>query len=286
VGASVRLSARVRSSGLTPTGTVAFLSFGRTICVAHLSRGAGACNGSFGAVNTYIVRGFYSGDRTHRGSVGATTVTVRRSHTTTKITKITPDPLKDGMTAIITVSVTSPVGTPVPIGRVAVGPTNVVGSTAGYTCTATLVHGTGSCSVSPPVPSFGLVDVVAKYSGNAVHTGSVSKTTVLPVQETTTTTVGPKTAAAGTVTLTADVVSAGDADISQNNGGSGTVTFYIGNTVISGCAAVLPTDPTKGKDNVATCTTTLTANTYTIKAVYSGDDVNLTSTGTVTLVVS
>lgn len=286
VGQRVRLSATVRSSGRTPTGTVAFLSFGRTMCVAHLSHGAGTCFSSFGAVNTYIVRGFYSGDRTHRGSVGATTVTVRRSPTTTKITKITPDPLLDGMTAIITVRVTAPVGTPVPTGTVAVAPTNVVGSTAGYTCLARLVNGTGSCPVTPPKPSFGLVDFVARYSGNGAHTRSVSGTTVLPVQETTKTTVGPATATAGSVTLTADVVSAGDADISPNNGGSGSVTFYNGNTPITGCVGLALSDPTKGPNNTATCTVMLTANTYTINAVYSGDDVNLTSTGTVTLVVS
>src|SRR5215469_98823 len=121
VGESVRLSARVRSSGQTPTGTVAFLSFGRTICVAHLSHGAGACNGSFGAVNTYIVRGFYSGDRTHRGSVGATTVTVRRSSSTTTING--PNGKIDvGGTFTFHVTVSTPAGTPAATGTVKLAP--------------------------------------------------------------------------------------------------------------------------------------------------------------------
>jgi Bacterial Ig-like domain (group 3) len=254
--------------------------------VGHLARGSASCLTRFGAPGSYLIRGFYGGDATHLASVGAAREAVRRSPTATTITKITPDPLKDGMTATITVKVTAPAGTPVPTGTVAVAPTNVVGSTAGYTCDATLVKGVGSCSVSPPVPSFGLVNFVAKYAGNGAHTRSASGGTVLPVQETTTTTVSPATAAAGSVTLSADVVSSGDADISNNNGGSGTVTFYIGNTVIPGCGAVLPTDPSKGKDNVATCTATFAHGSYTINAVYSGDDVNLTSTGTETLVVS
>ena len=58
------------------------------------------------------------------------------------------------------------------------------------------------------------------------------------------------------------------------------------------CAAELLSNPTKGPDNVATCTGSatlndLTAGTYYVAAVYSGDDVDTTSTSpVVTIVVS
>ncbi|HTS99199.1 MAG TPA: Ig-like domain-containing protein [Streptosporangiaceae bacterium] len=285
VGAGVTLSATVRSA-TRARGTVTFKSGRTTLCHGSLLRGSTRCRTSFGHLGTYGVRAYYAGNATHKPSTsGIARVHIIRSGTSTSITKITPTPVRDGMVAVITVKVTGRAGTPVPTGTVKVAPTNVIGSTAGYVCSATLVHGQGSCSVTPPVPSYGLVDYRATYLGNAAHLRSESGTTVLPVQETTMTTVAPKTATAGTVTLTATVVTAGEADISPPYG-SGSVTFYNGTTAIAGCVAVSPTDPSKGEDNVATCTTTLAAGTYTINAVYSGDDVNLTSTGTVTLVVS
>jgi len=304
VGASVRLSARVRSSGLTPTGTVAFLSFGRTICVAHLSRGAGACNGSFGAVNTYIVRGFYSGDRTHRGSVGAATVIVRRSASTTTING--PNGKIDvGGTFTFHVTVSTPAGTPAATGTVKLAP--VIPTTLpGYTCTATIVAGKGSCTVKPF--EFGIDNYKATYSGNRAHRGSVSNGKfLLAVLNKTTTTVPATMATAGSVTLTA-LVHAGPpvgANITFANGGRGSLVFHLSTTQngagtpVTGCAgatgtAVLLTTFTGAPDfnNVATCTGSsmlngLAKGTYFISAVFSGDDVNepssTTTVGTLTV---
>jgi hypothetical protein len=285
VGEASKLSATV-SGGRTPTGTVSFKANGRKVCSAKLSRGKASCR-VVGTAGTYNVRAFYLGNSTHKASSsGVAKLHEIRSKTTTKIASLVPDPVKDGMTVVVTVHVSVQAGAPAANGKVNVAPTNVVPPVdAGYECTATVVHGTGSCDVTPPTPSFGLVDYQAKFVANGRDKASTSATDVLPVQETTTTTVTPATAAAGSVTLSADVVSAGEADISPP-GGSGTVTFYIGSTVIKGCGAVSPTDPSKGENNVATCTATFAAGTYTINAVYSGDDVNLTSTGTETLTVS
>jgi hypothetical protein len=60
-------------------------------------------------------------------------------------------------------------------------------------------------------------------------------------------------------------------------GGTGSVAFYNGPTVIAGCAAKLLTYA-GGGNNVATCTVTLAAGTYHMTAVYSGDPVNVAST--------
>jgi hypothetical protein len=291
VGQRVRLSARVRSTGRTPTGTVAFLSFGRTMCVAHLSHGAGSCFSSFGAASTYIVRGFYSGDRTHRGSVGATTVTVRRSPTTTAITG--PNGKIDvGSTFTFHVTVTVPVGTPAATGTVKLAP--VIPTTLpGYTCTATIVAGKGACTVKPF--EFGIDNYKATYSGNRAHRGSVSNGKfLLAVLNKTTTTVPATSATAGSVTLNA-VVHAMGANITAAVGGRGTVVFFLSSTMggignpVTGCtggtgptaAAVLLTTFTGVPDlnNIATCTgstdlNNLKAGTYFISAVFSGDDVN------------
>jgi Bacterial Ig-like domain (group 3) len=306
VGQRVRLSARVRSSVGTPTGTVAFLSFGRTMCVAHLLHGAGSCNSSFGAVNTYIVRGFYSGDRTHRGSVGATTVTVRRSPTITRITG--PNAKIDvGGTFTFPVTVTVPAGTPAATGTVKLAPV-IPTKLPGYTCTATLVAGKGTCTVKPF--EFGIDNYKATYTGNGAHRGSVSNGKFLLAVLNKTTTVVPATmATAGSVTLTALVRTVGPvgANITAPEG-RGTVVFSLssmmgsvgnpvtmctGGTGATG-AAVLLTTFTGAPDfnNVATCTGSPTLNglakgTYFISAVFSGDDVNepssTTTVGTLTV---
>jgi large repetitive protein len=284
---AVKLSATVKGAGKTPSGKVTFKTGSLKLCTAKLSHGKGSCRVGLGPAGTYKVRGYYSGDSTHKTSTsGAVKLKEVRAATTTKITGMVPNPVEDGGTAVITVHVSVPAGAPAATGSVSLAPTNVVAPVdPGYLCTATLVDGTGSCSVTPPTPSYGLIDYVATYVGTIAAAGSVSATDVLPVQETTTTTVTPATAAAGSVTLSADVVGAGEADVSPPFG-SGSVTFYIGSTVIPGCGAVSPTDPSEGENNVATCTHTFAAGTYTINAVYSGDDVNLTSTGTETLTVS
>jgi large repetitive protein len=291
VGARVRLSARVRSSGLTPTGTVAFLSFGRTICVAHLSRGAGACNGSFGAVNTYIVRGFYSGDRTHRGSVGAATVIVRRSSSTTTING--PNGKIDvGGTFTFHVTVSTPAGTPAATGTVKLAP--VIPTTLpGYTCTATIVAGKGSCTVKPF--EFGIDNYKATYSGNRAHRGSVSDGKfLLAVLNKTTTVVTATSTTTGSVTLNAAVFAMG-ANITSGAGGRGSVSFFFATsltgpeTLITACAAKSLTtfDPTTGNNNAICSGSTQLNNlpkgtTVFIVAKFSGDDVNEPSDNTKT----
>lgn len=291
VGQRVRLSARVRSSVGTPTGTVAFLSFGRTMCVAHLSHGAGSCNSSFGAVNTYIVRGFYSGDRTHRGSVGATTVTVRRSPTITRITG--PNAKIDvGSTFTFPVTVTVLAGTPAATGTVKLAPV-IPTKLPGYTCTATLVAGKGTCTVKPF--EFGIDNYKATYSGDRAHRGSVSDGKfLLAVLNKTTTVVTATSTTTGSVTLNAAVFAMG-ANITSGAGGRGSVSFYFATsatgqeTLITACAAVSLTtfDPTTGNNN-AVCANSMQLNTLPkgtqvfIVAKFTGDDVNEPSDNTKT----
>jgi Bacterial Ig-like domain (group 3) len=287
VGASVTLSATVTSSGKTPTGTVTFKWAGRTLCVGHLRRGSASCAAKFGGAGVYTVRGFYGGDPAHAPSFGGARLTVRRSPTVTTIT---------GPNAVITlgksytfnVTVTSPAGTPAPTGTVKLAP--VTPPTApGYTCTATVIAGQGSCTLTPS--EYGIDNYTATFAGTTAHTGSVSNGKfTLAVQNPTTTTVTAPSEAVGNVTLDA-LVFANGANITLAQGGAGSVSFYLSSTqgttgsVIPQCAAVSPTTFTAAPnfDNVAECTGSTTLNglaagTYYITALFSGDPTNVEST--------
>jgi hypothetical protein len=286
VGAAVQLSAKVTSSGSTPTGTVTFSSGGKTLCSAHLSLGAASCAASFGSAGAFTVTGAYGGDATHARSSGHASVTVTRSSSTTAITDTSPGKIDVGGSFTFHVTVTAPAGTPAATGTVTLAP--VVPTTLpGYTCTATLTAGKGSCMVTPA--EFGIDNYVATYSGDAAHTGSASDGKfLLAVLNKTTTTVSAPSTTTGSVTLNAAVLAMG-ANITSGAGGHGSVAFYLATTpggaagtVITGCAAVSLTTFVAGNNN-ATCTSAdlnklPKGTTVYITAVFSGDDVNEPST--------
>src|SRR5258708_5753811 len=189
VGQRVRLSAKVKSSGRIPTGTVTFKWAGRTLCVGHLRRGTASCVTSFGAAGSYLVKGFYSGNAAHLGSVGTTGVVAGRSPTTTAITGAGAI-ITVGKSYIFHVTVTSPAGTPAATGTVQLAPVPPT-TLSGHTCTAVLPAGVGSCTGTPA--QYGIANYTATYSGNAAHTGSASDGKfTLAAQNVTTTTVNPQ----------------------------------------------------------------------------------------------
>jgi large repetitive protein len=201
--------------------------------------------------------------------------------TTTTITNSSPGTVDAGDPYTIDVAVAGGGGTPT--GTVTVSPSDATLPTS-YSCTVTLAAGAGSCQVTPGAGTFGDIDYTATYSGDGTFAGSTSGTFVLIVPETTTTTISPGTAAPGAVTLEATVVGQAMGNISPAAGGSGTVQFSNGGTVIAGCgAAALTYDG--GGANIAKCDVTLAAGSYTIAANYSGDPNNLKSGVTETLVV-
>ncbi len=78
-GQAVTYSATVSSATGTPTGTVAFTTGTTTLCTATLSSGTGSCSAANAPVGTDTVTGTYSGDSTHSGSAGTTTLSVAPS---------------------------------------------------------------------------------------------------------------------------------------------------------------------------------------------------------------
>lgn len=212
----------------------------------------------------------------------ATAAPAAGTTTATTITNTSPGTVHAGDAYTIDVTVAGGGGTPT--GTVTVTPSDKT-LPPSYSCTATLAAGAGSCQVTPGAGTFGDVDYTATYSGDGTFAGSTSGTFVLIVPETTTTSVSPGNAKPGAVTLEATVVGQAKDNISPTAGGSGTVTFENGGTVISGCGTVALTYDGGGA-NLATCKTTLAAGKYTIAAGYSGDPNNLASNGSETLTVT
>ena len=249
----------------------------QTARIARRRLGAGAVKLLSVTAVTAAACGMWAG-----AASAATAAPAAGTTTTTTITNTSPG--TDGAGDAYTINVTVAGGGGTPTGTVTVAPSDATLPTS-YTCKATLTAGAGSCQVTPGAGTFGDIDYKATYSGDGTFAGSTSGTFVLIVPETTTTSLSPGNAKPGTVNLEATVVSQAMDNISPAAGGSGTVTFSNGGTVISGCGAVALTY-TGGGANIATCKVTLAAGSYPITAKYSGDPNNLTSTGKETLAVA
>jgi hypothetical protein len=299
--ASVKLSATVKSSGKTPTGTVTFWSGTKWLCKGHLSKGSTSCNAKFADASTKTVTGKYSGDATHKTSSGTVKVKIENKPTpppagkyatTTQITSpayISTE--QAGTVFTVSATVASVGGGAVPTGTVSFAPNNLGdGPMPGYlVCNATLVNGTASCTVDPPTGTWGFVLYTATYSGNATHTASASTGEhKLITPDNTSTALSPGSASAGSVTLTAAVTAVGGANIldGYSETGGDQVAFTVGGVTIPGCGAVGITWNDTLDVNQATCTTTLAAGSYTVAAAYSGDEYTNASNVSETLTVT
>jgi hypothetical protein len=180
----------------------------------------------------------------------------------------------------LTATVTATDGT-TPTGTVEFAPTNLgVGPFPGYiVCNATLdATGTGSCTVDPPVETWGFVLYEATYvpTGGSEWAGSVStgEHKLITPDPTFTTVEGPATAAAGNVAITADVVPNTYGGPGYNilagfsETGGDTVAFTVDGTSACHASALQWNDTV----NYATCTANLATGTHQVVATYSGDE--------------
>jgi hypothetical protein len=213
----------------------------------------------------------------------------------------------------VTVTDTTNPGT-APIGTVVISApaANQSGGTAvAFTgCTITLTaadDGAGNCNVTTPQNAYGFVLIEADFvpaDTTAFNPSSAGDTSagqpevkiinLMPTE----TTVGPATAAPGTVDLVAHVVPIPALDLPANtnilNANSETlpdlVSFTLNGAPIGACTNVklgpAATDPTTNNGpNFADCDVTLAAGTYTVVATFSGDEYANTSTVTQTVTV-
>lgn len=281
----VKLSAKV--SGSKTAGKFAFKINGHTICSVRVSRGKASCRIIVEGPGTFNVRGFYAGNATHKASSsGVAKLKEIRAKTTTKITNANDGTVDVNKPFTFHVTVTSQAGAPAANGSVKVAPTAPAGLSKAYTCTAKVTNGKGSCTITPP--EYGIDDFAATFVANrADKTSSYTGPYALAVMNTTTTTVVVNSATTGDVSVTADVDAMG-ANIDENNGGIGSVTFYVGTNAgnlaaIPECAGMLLTG-FAAPNNTVTCTGSATLNAltkgdkYLVAAVFSGDPVNEPST--------
>lgn len=289
-GQQVTFTAAVSSHSPLAVGGWVHMNVGSTtLCSASVVHGLAVCRYTWKTTGSSRVTASYLGDGAHSASAATSgTISVKKYTTTTTITSIAPNDKAAGTPLTVTVTVASPAGAPAATGTVSVAPTAAaIAGLPGYSCTATLSGGTGTCTITPPVGTFGFIFYDAAYNGDASH--STSKYTGMyqvTVPDTTATAVA-FAPAAGTVgtpdTITATVTNQADDNISPAVGGSGTVTFTIGGVAIAGCTDV-PLSFTMATGNTATCSYTPTAvGSVTVTATYSGDPDNLTSAGTGTL---
>ncbi|HEV8122979.1 MAG TPA: Ig-like domain repeat protein [Gemmatimonadales bacterium] len=157
VGFSVAVSAP--GSG-TPGGNVT-VSDGVNSCVASVA--AGTCNVALLTPGSRPLTASYAGDGNFTGSTSSPAAhTVNLLGTTTTITSHTPSPSLVGEPVDVNVTVS---GGLTPTGSVTV-------SDGTDSCVATLVGGSGTCSVA--LSSAGTQTLVASYGGDALHAGSNS----------------------------------------------------------------------------------------------------------------
>jgi hypothetical protein len=188
-----------------------------------------------------------------------------------------------GTEVTLTATVTAADGS-TPTGTVSFAPWNIPGPYEAYqVCTATLEDGTGSCQVDPPVGTWGFMQFEATYSGDATHAGSNSgegDNKLITPDPTTTSVTGPAAAAPGSVTLNASIVPdtyggpGYNSLLGESETGGDTVAFTVNGA--TECATAPMT--WNGTVNVAACTTTLAAGTYSVVAAYSGDEYTTKST--------
>lgn len=164
-------------------------------------------------------------------------------------------------------------------------------------CSAAVgANGQASCNVQTAKDTWGFILYEATYTPTAGSEWATSNSAgsgdhKLVTWDITSTqlTFNPSPAAVGkAVKLTADVTDEPlDSLASTFSVKPDQVTFSIGGVAIPGCANVAVTDPSKGPDNLATCTyTPTTAGSVAIEAGYSGDDYALPSTDTENLTVN
>ena len=241
----------------TPTGTVTFLDGTTTICSAvTLSSGSASCVISTLATGFHSITAAYSGDTNNAPSSNMLPQEIYQATSSTSVSSSNnPSTFKQPVTFTATVS-----------GQYASGAvTYNDGATVIPGChSAPLFSGSATCLTSSL--AVGSHSITAVYSGDSNYTASSSSTLTQQVNPVTSSTilvssVNPSTFAQG-VTFTATV---------SGQSPTGTVMFSDGATVV--CSAT-----TLNSGSASCPTSTLTAGSHSMTAVYSGDTNNATST--------
>lgn len=266
-GQPVTFTATVSAASGTPTGSVIFYKGAFTVLgTATLASGSAAISVSSLPLGSQAITAEYQGAASFAPSRSSPTNEVVTTATTKTALTSSPRPVSINQNVKYTATVTGQYG------GVATG--TITFADGGATiATVSLTHDKASYSTS--YASAGTHSITATYSGDANYAGSTSSVLLEQIgsSQTALTTSGSPSLAGTPVTFTATVTSTGGA---IPNGE--VVTFYDGVTMIG-------TGSTS--NGVATFTTSsLTAKTHLIKAIYIGDATFMPSSATVTQVVN
>jgi len=273
-GAAVTFTATVATSGThPPTGTVTFNDGGTAIGSGSLSTVAGSQVATFTTsaltVGMHSITAVYGGDANNPSSTSSVLAQTITATTTTTLTS-SLNPANQGMAVTFTATVAT-TGSHPATGTVTFND----GAASLGTGTLNTVAGSQVATFTTSTLAVGAHPITAVYGGDGNNSGSTSSVltqTINTATTTTTLTSSQNPAVQGTaVTFTATVATAG------THPPTGTVTFNDG-------AASLGTGTlnTMAGAQVATLTTSsLTAGTHSITAVYAGDTNNAGSTSLV-----
>jgi Bacterial Ig-like domain (group 3)/FG-GAP-like repeat len=266
-GQSVKFSSKVSSAAGTPTGTVIFYDGTNLLGSATLASGRAAIAVSSLAAASHLITAAYQGSSSFNASASSAHRQTVKTVTTTTSLVSSSNPASSKNRVIYTATVTSQYG-----GMA----TGTVTFQDGATALATVNVSNDQAVLTKSYTVPGLHSITATYSGDANNGGSMSSVLVESIENPSTTRVTTSSSPSFVgqpVTFTATVTSLEGA---IPNGE--TVTFYDGSTAVGTGATAA---------GMATFTTsTLSAKTHTIKAVYPGDGTFKPSSETVTQVVN
>jgi hypothetical protein len=261
-GQTVTFTATVTtaSGGVLPTGSVTFKDGGTDLsgCTAAplimgSTNAAATCTTSALSVAAHAITASYAGDGNNQTSSAALTQNVDAAATTTTIQP--PGSIAFGATLTVQVAVAAQapgVGTPTGTVTISDGSAN---------CSALLVNGNGSCTLTPRA-SAGNHVISAVYTATsnfAASTGSAALTVNAATSGVALASSTSSSVFGESVILTATIASA-------NASASGTVAFAENGNALPGCGA------TAIGAGVSTCSiNSLPVGTHPIVATYSGD---------------
>lgn len=257
VNQNVTLTATV--SGGNATGMVTFKEGATTLGTGTIESGIATLNTSFSTAGTHDLTATYGGDANYTASTSAAVAISVTTATTATALTVSPNPANVNQTVTLTATVTGS------------NPTGTVNFKNGANTvgTATLVNGVATLDTS--FPAYGGIVLTAEYVGDANNAASTSPGVTLTlsrVNSLTTFTFNPDPAIIDlSVALTATVT---------GDNPTGAVTFTDGETALGTVTLTA---------GVATLNTTFsTGGVHSLSVAYSGDDVNLPSGASSSLV--